>query len=134
MQKIRTSYYLYSTAFYNIVLCGDVEIDLVYTTIQNVVLSKRVERNRKRFECNSCLSPSQLSCTTTQKKQYTFYNPRATYSWTCTHFTLSTLLFFHSRDTNLDEINVTSIQPKKDSHVELIQRHRNSTLIAYTNT
>lgn len=137
MQKKRTTYYHNSTASFNIVLSGDIEINPgpgIHNNPKCSACQKGVGTNRKRFKCNSCLSLTHLSCTTTQKKQYKFYNSRSAYSWTCTHCTLSTLPFFYSRDINLDEINITLNQPRNDSHLDLLRRHRSSTSIAHINT
>ena len=138
----RIIYYNNSSASFNLVLSGDIERNPGPSTDDNKrktapicqICSKTVRSNNKRLLCSHCYNFIHLKCTTDYK--IAVVNCRQPVTWTCCeclHRELPMLnaSFASSQDSFVHiDIDTSTV----NSHLQLLDEHRNHTSIAHLNT
>ena len=124
--KSRINYYANCVA--NLALSDDIELNpgpgssTRNNTPKCSLCNKGVVTNRKRLQCSQYRNLTHITCSNIPKTEKKHYTARTVYAWLCSDCTLSTLLFYQSKDL------VMSLYDDTDSNVPLSQNKHHQKL------
>ena len=134
--KARVQYYSNTTATFNLILSGDIEINpgpgLRSRSPKCTECNIGVGSNRKRLQCTTCLSLTHATCSGLTKAQQTKMTSKTVKKWLCKECVFSELPFFHTRD--LDESRNFNHENFQVSCLLPTVKNNNQTSIAHINT
>ena len=138
--KCRVNYYANCVATFNLILCGDIELNpgpglrSRNNTPKCSVCNKGVGTNRKRLQCSQCHNLTHVTCLNISKFEQKHYTAKSVNYWTCNDCTLSILPFYNTRDLNESFTNeIDFIPPTENTHLKKLQENPNYTSIAHLN-
>ena len=129
-----------SVASYNLILSGDVELNLgPGSCVKNnaakcSICNKAVGTNSKHVKCEVCQHLTHVSCLNISKMQKKKKTVKTLPLHTCTACTLTELPFHKTQNVNKTLDNETQIiPPSRDFHIDKLQANQNNASIAHLN-
>ena len=134
--KSRVLYYSNSTASFQLVLSGDIELNpgpgLRAPKCDSC--NKTVKSNQKRLVCEQCFNVTHAKCV---NMKHHIANSKVPCNWICNNCTHRVLPFFNLKEIHPNESLVEEVYndlPDTDIHLQKLQANRNHTSIAHLNT
>ncbi|XP_057299344.1 uncharacterized protein LOC130629967 [Hydractinia symbiolongicarpus] len=127
-------YYANSVSTFNIILSGDIQENPGPGSSKCTECNKGVGTNRKRLQCIKCFCFTHASCSNLPIFEQNRMTSRIVVKWTCSGCILSELPYFGVRNIAFNTDTTDDPITTENSHLKLLNKHRNQTSIAHLNT